>query len=324
MAELNHPAYRAEQLFEWLHRRGAASFMDMNNLPVALREALAGECHIPPCRVVKTQTSKDTTVKYLFSLGEDGVHIESVLMGYNHGFSLCISTQAGCRMGCKFCASAIGGLVRNLTAGEMCAQVYNVPEGVSSIVLMGCGEPLDNFDAVVRFIALITHPKGANLGARHITVSTCGLVPEIYALARMKLQVNLAVSLHGPSDEIRRQFMPVANRYPLEELLEACRFYTDTTRRRITYEYALASRINDAPQQAQELARRLRGQLCHVNLIPVNAKSRERSHFAPTPRREAEAFAAVLTRHHIPTTIRRSLGNDIAAACGQLRVQHGE
>jgi 23S rRNA (adenine2503-C2)-methyltransferase len=317
--ELNQPAYRAEQVFEWLHRRGAASFDVMNNLPKALREGLAAGCYIATCNEVKRQASKDGTVKYLFNLS--GVLVESVLMQYKHGYSVCISTQAGCRMGCKFCASAIGGLVRNLTAGEMCTQVYNMPERVSSIVLMGCGEPLDNFDASLRFIELITHQKGANLGARHITLSTCGLVPQLYALAEKKLQINLAISLHGHSDEIRRIFMPVANRFPLDELMEACRHYITMTHRRITFEYALAKGINDAPEQAQALARLLRGLLCHVNLIPVNAKGREASHFSPTPRHGVEAFAELLTQQGIPTTVRRSLGGDISAACGQLRAE---
>jgi 23S rRNA (adenine2503-C2)-methyltransferase len=329
MAELGQPTYRAEQIFEWLHRRGAAFFDEMINLPKNLREVLAESCHITPCREVKKQLSKDGTVKYLFALGEDEMRIESVLMEYKHGYSVCVSTQAGCRMGCAFCASTAGGLVRNLTAGEICAQVYRMPERVSSIVLMGCGEPLDNYEAVMRFIELITHPKGANIGARHITLSTCGLVSQMRDLAEKKLQINLAVSLHGPSDEVRKQFMPVASRYPLGELLDACRYYIKQTNRRITFEYALAAGINDTPIHARELAHLLRGLLCHVNLIPINAKpaSGKSSRgfmltFSPTPRRETEAFAALLKQHNIPVTIRRSLGNDIAAACGQLRVKH--
>lgn len=219
-------------------------------------------------------------------------------------------------MGCTFCASTIGGLVRNLTAGEMCAQVYQMPRRISSVVLMGCGEPLDNFDATLRFIELITHPKGYNLGMRHLTLSTCGLVPQMRLLAEMKLQINLAVSLHGTTDEIRRQFMPVTNKYPLAQLLDACRYYASTTRRRITFEYTLANGVNDAPNHAQELSVLLKGMLCHVNLIPINAAA---SAFAPSTRHQGEAFAEILTQQGIPVTIRRSLGEDISAACGQLR-----
>jgi 23S rRNA (adenine2503-C2)-methyltransferase len=346
MAELNQPAFRAGQLFEWLHRKGAASFNEMTNLPKALRENLETHCRIAPCREINKQVSKDGTVKYLFELESGGttpnaplggaspgasgepVYIESVLMEYKHGHSLCLSTQAGCRMGCFFCASGEGGLVRNLTAGEICAQVYEIQKAmdedkrVSSIVLMGCGEPLDNFGAVLRFIQLITHPKGANIGARHITLSTCGLTPQIRALADMALQITLAVSLHGPTDEIRKGFMPVASRYPLDELLDACRYYADKTRRRITFEYALAAGINDAEPHARALAARLKGMLCHVNLIPINKKTTSdgiHQKFIPTPRRQAEAFAEILNKSGIPATIRRSLGSDIAAACGQLR-----
>jgi 23S rRNA (adenine2503-C2)-methyltransferase len=350
MSELCQPAYRAEQIFEWLHRRGAAffdtPFAQMDNLPAALREALAEACYITPCREVKRQTSKDGTVKFLFAInpgpaGESGerdsapVFIESVLMEYNHGQTVCISTQAGCRMGCAFCASAVGGLVRNLTAGEMCAQVYAMQREtprISSVVLMGCGEPLDNFNAVLRFIELITHKKGAHIGARHITLSTCGLVPQIRELAERKLQINLALSLHGASDEIRKQYMPVANRYPLGELLDVCRYYIALTRRRVTFEYTLIKGINDTTAQAKKLAALLKGVLCHVNLIPLNATSAQfgpkltsptscqiDTKFSPTPRREAQAFAETLTQNGIPATIRRSLGSDIAGACGQLR-----
>jgi len=224
-------------------------------------------------------------------------------------------------MGCVFCASAIGGLVRNLTAGEMCAQVYAMPEKVSSIVLMGCGEPLDNFVETLRFIKLITHEKGANIGARHITISTCGLVPEIIALAEKKMQINLAISLHGPTDDVRRRFMPITNRYPVDELIDACRLYADTTRRRVTFEYALASGINDTPAHARQLSQLVKGMLCHVNLIPINKKSHDKSHFFPTPRASIDAFAAILDNAKIPVTVRRSLGSDISAACGQLRAQ---
>jgi 23S rRNA (adenine2503-C2)-methyltransferase len=217
-------------------------------------------------------------------------------------------------MGCKFCASA-GNFQRNLSAGEMCAQVYNADQ-ISNIVLMGCGEPLDNFDATLKFIEIITHEKGRNISARHITISTCGLVPQIFLLAEKNLQITLAVSLHAPTDEIRGEIMPVAKKFPLQELISACRHYAEKTRRRITFEYALAKNINDAPAQAKTLAKLLQGLLCHVNLIPMNQARRD---FSPTPRREAEIFAKILQEKKIPATIRRSLGIDINAACGQLR-----
>jgi 23S rRNA (adenine2503-C2)-methyltransferase len=327
MAAYNQPLYRADQIFEWLHHRGAAFFDDMDNLPKNLRETLAAAFFITPIREIEKQTSRDGTVKYLFALGKDEICIETVLMKYKHGYSVCISTQAGCRMGCTFCASTAGGLVRNLTPGEMCAQVYNKPKRVSSVVLMGCGEPLDNFDAVLRFIELLTHKKGANIGARHITLSTCGLVPQIKQLADKNLQINLAVSLHGATDDIRKQLMPIANRYPIKELLEACRYYINKTNRRITFEYTLIPGLNDSPIMARDLAGLLKGLLCHVNIIPVNDKSvfsytEEKPSFTPGTRKVMETFSAILTQHSITTTLRRSLGSDICAACGQLRAGH--
>ena len=336
MASLNQPTYRAAQVFEWLHKRGASSFQEMDNLPKTLRIALAERGRISACHLVELAVSKqDDTHKFLFEL-LNGLLIESVRMKYSFGHSICISTQAGCKMGCKFCASGANGLIRDLTAGEMCAQVYaaanyraasNAPSKSPSIVLMGCGEPLDNFDSSLRFIELITHPKGAAIGARHITISTCGLVPEIKKLADLKLQVNLAISLHAPDDHIRKALMPIANRYPLNALMDACRYYLAKTNRRITFEYSLISGINDSPSHATALSKLLANMLCHVNLIPVNPYSPDTSQnsnsrkYLPSTRKEAEAFASILERKRIPTTIRRTIGADVNAACGQLRAK---
>jgi len=317
--ELDQPAYRAKQIWGWLHNKHVQTFTEMANLPAILRERLSTTYHIATAREEKKLISQnDNTVKYLFSLHDDTL-IESVLMKYNHGHSVCISTQVGCRMGCAFCASAEGGLVRNLTAGEYCAQVYAAARDtarVGGIVLMGCGEPLDNFDATLRFVELITHDDGINIGARHITISTCGLVPEILKLAEMKLQITLAISLHAATDELRQSIMPIAKRYPLDELIPACREYIVKTGRRITFEYTLVKGVNDSHAHAKELARLLKGLNCHVNLIPVN---KARGNYSPTPRRDAEKFAAVLQTARVQTTIRRSLGSDVDAACGQLR-----
>ncbi|MDR0272601.1 MAG: 23S rRNA (adenine(2503)-C(2))-methyltransferase RlmN [Clostridiales bacterium] len=346
VTESGQPKYRAEQIFDWLHRRGAKSFDEMENLPKTLRNELENHCYITNVSVEEKFLSKnDETEKYLLKLGD--AYVESVRMKYKHGNSVCISTQAGCKMGCKFCASAESGFYRNLSAGEMCAQVYNAagisrhsaldakspgitednrgfrakPAEIRNVVLMGCGEPLDNFDATLRFIELITHPNGMNISQRNITVSTCGLVPQIHALAKKELQINLAISLHAPTDEIREKIMPIAKTFPQRELISACRFYTEKTRRRITFEYALSKGLNDIPAHAKFLAKLLHGLLCHVNLIPIN---KARGNFSPTPRRDIEIFASILKEKNIPTTIRRSLGNDINAACGQLRLRRKE
>ena len=319
--ELNQPQYRAKQVWGWLHVQRVQSFDAMANLPKTMREALAEHYYIATATSIKTLTSQnDGTVKHLFAM-HDGVHIESVLMQYNHGNTICISTQAGCRMGCVFCASAEGGLVRNLTAGEMCAQVYTTAGSakVSGVVLMGCGEPLDNFDETLRFLHLISHPDGLNIGQRHITLSTCGLVPQILELAERKLQITLAISLHGATDEVRQLLMPIAKRYPLAELMPACRQYVQTTNRRLTLEYALAKGVNDSPAHAKDLTKLLRGINCHVNLIPVN---KARGEYSGTARKEAAAFAEILQSARIQTTVRRSLGSDVNAACGQLRATH--
>jgi len=319
--ERGQPAYRAKQVWDWLHQKHVQAFDQMPNLPKALRDQLDASYHIATVRTETKLTSKnDGTQKYLFAL-HDNTLIESVLMEYNHGSTVCVSTQAGCRMGCTFCASAEGGLVRNLTAGEMCAQVYAAAKDckrVGGVVLMGCGEPLDNYDATVRFIELITHPHGINIGQRHITLSTCGLVPQMLKLAELKLQITLAISLHGATDAVRQKLMPIAKRYPLHELMQACKKYVQATNRRLTFEYALARGVNDSPIHAKDLVKQLRGINCHVNLIPVN---KARGGFSGTSRKEAAAFAAILQENRIQVTIRRSLGSDVDAACGQLRAK---
>ena len=319
MSGIDQPIYRAGQVFEWLHKRGARTFLAMNNIPKELRASLENLCYITPATILESLVAKDGTTKHLIALGADAdVHIESVVMKYIHGQSVCVSTQAGCRMGCLFCATGQNGLIRNLTAGEICMQVY-AAGGARNVVLMGCGEPLDNFDAVMRFIELITHPRGAGLSQRHITLSTCGLVPKIYELAKRKLQITLAISLHGADDATRQALMPIAMRYPIRSLIAACRHYANTTRRRVTFEYALTQGVNDSPAQARELARLLRDMLCHVNLIPVNPG--ETHTFSPTTRRGAESFAAILMKSGIPATVRRTIGAEVNAACGQLRAK---
>ncbi|MCL1862727.1 MAG: 23S rRNA (adenine(2503)-C(2))-methyltransferase RlmN [Defluviitaleaceae bacterium] len=311
------PKYRTDQIFEWLHRRNAATFEKMENLPKTLRYELSEMFFIPKISVEEQWFNQnDKTEKYLNKINND-VFVESVLMRYKHGNTICISTQAGCRMGCKFCATAESGFHRNLTAGEYLMQVYHNPD-IKNIVLMGCGEPLDNLAATLRFVELITHPKGKNISQRNITISTCGLVPQIYELAEHKLQITLAISLHAPTDEIRETIMPIAKTHPLPELIQACRHYADKTNRRLTFEYALIHGLNDSVQHAKLLAKLLKGLLCHINLIPIN---KARSGFSHTPRRETEKFAAILQEKNTPVTIRRSLGGDINAACGQLRAR---
>jgi 23S rRNA (adenine2503-C2)-methyltransferase len=313
--EIPAQGYRAAQIFDWLHNKNVADFSEMNNLPRPLRDELAAQCYICKPEVLKQLASRDGDTRKLLLGFADGAAVEAVAMRYKHGTSLCISTQVGCKMGCFFCASGENGLTRNLSAGEMLAQVYAVPQA-KSIVLMGVGEPLDNFDNVLRFIEIVTHEKGRNIGARHITLSTCGLVPQILRLAELRLQITLAVSLHAPNDAIRREIMPIARTHPLPSLLQACRKYAATTRRRITFEYACVRDMNTAPAHAEALARGLKGMLCHVNLIPVN---KGRGDYAPATRQEITDFAAVLEKHNIPATVRRSLGSDVGGACGQLR-----
>lgn len=319
-------SFRAPQIYGWLHRDHAFSYGDMTNLPKSLREKLAAELPLHGAKIALAQRSRsDDTVKYLMTLW-DGEQIETVLMRYHYGYSLCISSQVGCRMGCRFCASTLAGRKRDLTAGEMVSQIYAVEaaEGVtvSHVVVMGCGEPFDNYDELIRFLKLITDPAGKNMSIRNLTVSTCGLTAEMRRFADLDLGVTLAVSLHASNDGIRRQIMPIANRVSMEELLDACRYYTDRTHRRITFEYALIRDVNDGPAQAKELAQRLHGMLAHVNLIPLNPVT-ERNLKGSDPER-VKAFAGILETEHIPVTVRREMGQDIDAACGQLRRRHSQ
>ena len=324
LKELGEPKFRAKQIFDWLHAKQVDSFEEMTNLSKGLREKLAETASINGVEIVRKLVSQiDGTRKYLFALS-DGAIIESVLMKYEHGNTVCISTQVGCRMGCKFCASTLDGVERGLTAGEMLSQIYAIQkdcgERVHGTVLMGSGEPLDNYDNVVKFLRLINDPKGQNMGQRHITLSTCGLVEKMYDLAEEDLQITLAVSLHAPNDGIRTQTMPIAKVYSMEKLLQACRDYADKTKRRITFEYALIHGVNDGDEHAWELVKKLRDMLCHVNLIPVN-DVKERNYVKSTADR-VKRFAGILNENGVETTVRRKLGSDIDAACGQLRRSH--
>ena len=313
--------FRAAQIYEWLHVKLASSFSDMSNLSKNLREVLERDCIIRMPRILEMYESKiDGTRKYLFGL-YDGCVIESVLMKYKHGNSVCISSQVGCRMGCRFCASTIDGLERNLTPSEMIGQIYmiqkDIGERVSNIVVMGSGEPFDNYDNLIRFIGLITSEKGLNISSRNITVSTCGLVPNIIRFADEKLQVTLAISLHAPNDEKRREIMPVANKYSIDEILKACHYFYDKTKRRITFEYSLIEHVNDSKEEALALAKLLQKLNCHVNLIPVNPiKERDYKH---SKEEYIMKFKRILEDNKVNVTIRREMGADINAACGQLR-----
>lgn len=313
------PKYRALQVYKWLHR-GVESFEEMSDLPKALRQLLQGKYYISVATVEKKLVSHyDNTVKFLFSFA-DRCRVETVVMQYRHGYSICISTQAGCKMGCTFCATGRGGFCRNLTASEMLSQIQSAQKNlgviISNIVLMGMGEPLDNYQQVLRFLELVSSEHGMHVGMRHISVSTCGLVDKIYDLADRRLQCTLSVSLHAPNDRLRSQTMPINKKWGVAELLEACKYYTDTTRRRISFEYAMISGLNDAPEHAKELAQRLRGILSHVNLIPVNSVAGS-SYQKSAPQR-LSAFCKILEQAGIPATVRRTLGADIQASCGQL------
>ena len=317
---LGQPGFRAKQVYSWLHR-GAASYEEMTNLPKKLREELAESYPFTvPVPVRKQESAKDGTVKYLWRLA-DGNCVETVLMRYHYGNTVCISTEVGCRMGCAFCASTLGGLVRRLEPEEMLDQVLftQVDSGlpVSHIVLMGIGEPLDNFENVMRFLELVNSPDGMNISMRHISLSTCGLVPMMDKLAEKKLQLTLSVSLHAPNDEIRNQIMPVSKMYSMEELLGACRRYYGATSRRISFEYAMIDGVNDSQENAREILRRMKGLPAHFNLIPLNHV--EESPLKPSTRQAVAAFQKCLEDGGIPTTVRRTLGGDIDASCGQLR-----
>ncbi|MGI5971995.1 MAG: 23S rRNA (adenine(2503)-C(2))-methyltransferase RlmN [Oscillospiraceae bacterium] len=321
LAQLELPGYRHKQIFRWLHR-GARSFEDMTDLPKPLRAALAERFFITSPVVERRQVSRrDGTVKYLWKLS-DGNCVETVLMHYRHGSTICVSSQVGCRMGCKFCASTIGGLNRNLTASEILDQVIftakDSDSAVSNIVLMGIGEPLDNFDNVIRFIFLVNDPEGLNIGMRHISVSTSGIPGGIDKLAAYNLQLTLSVSLHAPDDELRSKLMPVNRACGLERLMEACTRYFERTGRRVSFEYAMISGVNDSPEHALKLAALLgRSPGNHVNLIPLNPV--EESPFSPSDPETVREFKDILQSHGITTTVRRRLGSDIDASCGQLR-----
>ena len=323
--ELGQPAFRGKQVYTWLHK-GVRSYEEMTNLPKNLRDMLSEKYPINAPRVVRKQESqRDGTIKYLWELA-DGNCVETVLMRYHYGNTVCISTEVGCRMGCAFCASTLGGLVRRLEPFEMLDQVMYTQKDsglpINHIVLMGIGEPLDNFDNVMRFLELVNSPEGMNISMRHISLSTCGLVPKIDALAEKKLQISLAISLHGPNDEIRNQIMPVNKAYPMDTLLEACRRYYDATSRRIHFEYAMIQGVNDSQAHAKELLRRLKGLPAHFNLIPLNHV--EESPLKPSTREAVAAFQKTLEDGGITATVRRTLGGDIDASCGQLRRKYNK
>ena len=318
--DMGEPGFRAKQVYTWLHK-GVRTYDEMTNLPQTLRQKLAQEHPIrPPEAVRKQESQRDGTIKYLWQLS-DGNCVETVLMRYEYGNTVCISTEVGCRMGCAFCASTLGGLVRRLEPFEMLDQVLftQIDSGlpISRIVLMGIGEPLDNFDNVLRFLELVNSPEGMNISMRHISLSTCGLVPKIDALAERKLQIALAISLHGPNDEIRDKIMPVNKAYPMDQLLAACRRYFEATSRRIHFEYAMIDGVNAREQDAKDLLRRLKGLPAHFNLIPLNHV--EESPLKPSSRKAVARFQQILEEGGITATVRRTLGGDIDASCGQLR-----
>lgn len=318
---LSEQKFRATQIFEWIHNKQVQSFDEMKNIPSSLKEKLSADYDIYTVQKVKMQESKeDGTRKYLFEL-YDGEYVESVFMRYAHGNSVCVSSQVGCRMGCSFCASTLDGLVRNLTAGEMLGQVYAIMrdtnERVSNVVIMGSGEPFDNYDNVISFMKLLSSEKGINISGRNITVSTCGLVDKIRQFSDEQMSATLAISLHASNDEKRRQIMPIANRYSIDEIISGCRYFFEKTGRRITFEYSLIAGVNDSEKEAMELSSILKGINCHVNLIPVNPVT-ETGYKSPS-REAAVAFKNKLEKNHINVTIRREMGRDIDGACGQLR-----
>ena len=320
MKELGQPGFRAKQIFHWVHQKQAAEFSQMTDQPKALIARLEQDFYIAQHKVRRCQRSKDGTVKYLFELA-DGNCIETVLMRYNYGNTVCVSTQVGCRMGCRFCASTQGGRVRNLEAGEIAAEIYGVMrdtgERVSHVVLMGIGEPLDNFDNVMDFLEIVSCADGINIGMRNFSLSTCGLVPMIDKLAEKKLQLTLSVSLHAPENTMRSSMMPVNNAYPVEQLIAACRRYQQTTGRRISFEYSMVRGVNDSDQTAAMLAKLIRGMGAHVNLIPINPV--DGSPYSASDDANVRRFQQRLMDLGVNATVRRRLGQDISAACGQLR-----
>lgn len=324
MISFGEKPFKGKQIYEWLHKKTVGSYDDMTNISKSLREKLEKKELLTHLEVVEVQTSKiDGTQKYLFRL-QDGNVIESVWMKYKHGNSVCISSQVGCRMGCRFCASTIGGLTRNLLPSEMLDQIYRIQEltgeRVSNIVVMGTGEPMDNYNHLIRFLHIISDEKGQNISQRNITVSTCGIVPNMYRLAQEGLSITLALSLHAPNDEKRKELMPIAYKYSLAEVIPACKNYFDKTGRRITFEYSLVGGKNDSEEDARQLAELITGINCHVNLIPVNPiKERD---FVQSEKKVIENFKNKLEKYRINVTIRREMGRDIDGACGQLRKKY--
>ena len=321
IVSLGLPKYRAGQIYRWLHKVGVRNFSEMTDLSLQLRNTLNDNFVIFSCNIEKKLISEyDSTVKYLFSL-HDGEFVESVVMKYKYGYTVCVSSQVGCRMGCRFCASTLAGVVRDLYPSEILSQIYAAERDlgvrISHVVMMGMGEPLDNYENVLRFLRLISDEYGKNISMRHISLSTCGVVPKIYALAQLDLQLTLSVSLHAPNNEIRSAMMPVNRKWPVETLIEACRAYTEKTSRRISFEYALVAGQNDSPACAKQLASLLHGMLCHINLIPVN-EVRETGCRESSPA-DVKRFSDILSAKGYAVTVRRKLGSDINAACGQLR-----
>ena len=321
---LGEKKFRAEQIFSWLHVKKVTEFEEMTNISLELRTKLSENFYIKRLNIAKRlESCTDNTIKYLYEL-DDGNHIETVLMEYKHGNSICISTQVGCKMGCKFCASTIAGFRRNLAPSEMLMQIYMAEKDsgrhVDSLVLMGIGEPLDNYDNVIKFIELLNSERGLNISQRNITVSTCGIVPKIKELADLKLQITLAISLHAPNDELRKTMMPIANKYSIAEIMDACRYYLDKTGRRISFEYSLVKGVNDTKECANELIELVKGLNCHINLIPVNPiKERD---YEQSEKNSIKNFRDMLERKGINATVRREMGRDIDGACGQLRQNH--
>lgn len=325
VTENGFPKFRAKQIYDWLYKN-VTDFDNMRNIPADLKAFLKSSSYISVANIEKKLVSRyDKTVKYLFSFN-DGECVESVVMSYKHGYSICISTQVGCKMGCTFCATGKSGFSRSLVPSEMLGQIEAAQRDlnirISNIVLMGMGEPLDNFDNVVKFLQLVSSDNGLNIGMRHITLSTCGIVPKIYELAKLHLGITLSVSLHAPNDEIRQRTMPIARKYSIEELLKACSDYFKTTGRRVTFEYSMISGVNDSDENARELAKRLEGTQSHVNLIPVNTV--EGTGYLKSNIKRQQAFINILAAKNIGATVRRTLGSDINASCGQLKRKHIE
>ena len=325
VTENGFPKFRAKQIYDWLYKN-VTDFDNMRNIPADLKAFLKSSSYISVANIEKKLVSRyDKTVKYLFSFN-DGECVESVVMSYKHGYSICISTQVGCKMGCTFCATGKSGFSRSLEPSEMLGQIEAAQRDlnirISNIVLMGMGEPLDNYDNVVKFLRLVSSDNGLNIGMRHITLSTCGIVPKIYELAKLHLGITLSVSLHAPNDEIRQRTMPIARKYSIEELLKACSDYFKATGRRVTFEYSMISGVNDSDENARELAKRLEGTQSHVNLIPVNTV--EGTGYLKSNIKRQQAFINILAAKNIGATVRRTLGSDINASCGQLKRKHIE